>query len=138
MGDGWSDDPRNCSGRSTPAAATDDKRITAQAISPASAHRRIAYRRVTDKGRNSGPQTSLVELPDALRSSPHGFPDRRRWLRAHYLTASALLMPMIRGSAPVWTGSALALSAGGAAFAVASGNRAFISRRKPSRVSTLP
>src|SRR3954467_524086 len=44
---------------------------------------------------------------------------------------------MILGKAPVWTGSAFAVSGGSGAFAVASGNRVFISRRNPSSVSTL-
>src|ERR1700753_4246086 len=44
---------------------------------------------------------------------------------------------MIRGNALVGVGSALAASEACAAFVVASGKRAFISRKKPSRVSTL-
>ena len=44
---------------------------------------------------------------------------------------------MIRGSEPVWTGSPFMVSGGSGALAVASGKRTFISRRKPSSVSTL-
>src|SRR5438876_2523721 len=43
---------------------------------------------------------------------------------------------MILGSDPVETGSGFAVSAGSIALATASGKRAFISRRKPSSVST--
>src|SRR3982074_2110606 len=60
-----------------------------------------------------------------------------RDVRRAYLTASARVNPMILGKAPVWTGSAFAVSGGTGALAVASGNRVFISRRNPSSVSTL-
>ena len=45
--------------------------------------------------------------------------------------------PTIAGNEPVGTGSAFGISGGSVALAVASGNRVFISRRKPSSVSTL-
>src|SRR3984957_5975655 len=54
-----------------------------------------------------------------------------------YLAAPTCLTPTIAGSEPVETGSALATSGGIVALAVASGKRVFISRRKPSSVSTL-
>jgi len=46
-------------------------------------------------------------------------------------------MPDIAGKAPVWTGSAPDMSGDSGARAVASGKRIFISRMKPSSVSTL-
>src|SRR5712691_2204400 len=54
-----------------------------------------------------------------------------------YLTASARVNPIIRGKAPVETGSLFTVSGDTGALAVASGNRVFISRRNPSSVSTL-
>src|ERR1700682_1360453 len=54
-----------------------------------------------------------------------------------YLTASARVNPIIRGKAPVETGSLFTVSGDSGALAVASGNRVFISRRNPSSVSTL-
>src|SRR5712664_2488331 len=54
-----------------------------------------------------------------------------------YLAASARVNPIIRGKAPVETGSLFTVSGDTGALAVASGNRVFISRRNPSSVSTL-
>src|SRR5216684_4113416 len=54
-----------------------------------------------------------------------------------YLTASARVNPIIRGKAPVETGSLFTVSGDTGALAVASGNRVFISRRNPSSVSPL-
>src|SRR5258705_134821 len=70
---------------------------------------------------------------------------RVAWCRAaegdgcvpRYLTASARVNPIIRGKAPVETGSLFTVSGDTGALAVASGNRVFISRRNPSSVSTL-
>src|SRR5258708_39559015 len=54
-----------------------------------------------------------------------------------YLAASTRFNPTIAGKEPVGNGSALGVSGGSGALAVASGNRVLISRRKPSSVSTL-
>src|SRR5438477_12299583 len=56
--------------------------------------------------------------------------------RRPYFAASARVSPMILGNGAVEAGSGFAVSAGSIALATASGKRAFISRRKPSSVST--
>src|SRR5882672_2499060 len=54
-----------------------------------------------------------------------------------YLAASTRRHPTIAGNEPVGVRSAFGVSGGSGARAIASGNRVFISRRKPSSVSTL-
>src|SRR6185437_8163898 len=53
------------------------------------------------------------------------------------LASQPRFAPTIFGKEPVGVGSAPCTPGGSVAFAVASGKRAFISRRKPSSVSTL-
>src|SRR6202035_5157082 len=74
---------------------------------------------------------------------PHKLPLRQasveggRRLMAPYFAAPTRFNPTIPGNEPVGNGSAFGVPGGSVARAVASGNRVLISRRKPSRVSTL-
>ena len=94
------------------------------------------------------------QLGFGLGGLAHGAAPSGRWLTAGcrfgahlsrgsrraatlYRRASTRVNPTICGSEPVWTGSLFAVSGGSGALAVASGKRIFISRRKPSSVSTL-